>query len=300
MARNWRKPGGNDALAKGFEGADLLFGKDEGRRETVTLRLTDIEANPDQPRRNFDEAELRQLADSLLAVGQLAPILVKPLPSDARRYILVAGERRWRAASVAGLTTISAHILPADANLEQIALIENLQRINLSPIEEAEGIQRLIDRHAYSQEQTGALLGRSRTEINTTLSLLRLAPTIRQECVTSHIALSKAVLLELARMEPEEQAAAWESAKSGGLTARDARTRRRDGEGRGGASRPTQTSILPRLPKLQAALDSGLSALAQDRPHLSDVDRNRLLAFRDRLDSYRLALDALLGPIDHP
>lgn len=313
MARNWRKAGSGEALAKGLAkglesaGSDLLFGDGKGLRDTVALRLADVLPNPDQPRRHFDEDELHQLADSLLAVGQLSPILVKPHPTEPRRYLLVAGERRWRAAGLAGLATLAAHILDAGADTDQIALIENLQRVNLSPVEEAEGVQRLVDRHGYSQEQVGSLLSRSRTEVNTTLTLLRLAPSIRKECVTSHSDLPKALLLEIARMPVAEQLSAWAQAKAGTLTVRTARAARRgDTEGDGAAKAepkdapkaaktPSPTRFLAALPRLQDGLETGLAALEAGRGRLTPDAAERLKALRDRLDAYGRTIDRILG-----
>lgn len=298
MARNWRKAGGSEALAKGLQGTDLLFGGDDSLRETVSLRLTDVMPNPDQPRRFFDQDELQQLANSFRNVGQLSPILVKTHPSEPHRYLLIAGERRWRAAELAELTHIAAHILPTEADLDQIALIENLQRINLSPVEEAEGIQRLIDRHNYSQEQAGSLLGRSRTEINTTLSLLRLKPEIRQACVTSHSALSKALLLELARMSPGEQLTAWERAKAGELTTRAARAERRSTKPISTPkSDPTLVDPLRILGQL-ARMQSDLNALVADSDALTALDLNRLKAFSATLAACQDAIDIILRNAD--
>lgn len=304
--RNWRKAGAADALAKRLTGGgtDLLFGGG-GLRDTVSLRLGDVLPNPGQPRRHFDEAELRQLADSLLGVGQLSPILVKPHPDEPRRYLLVAGERRWRAADLAGLGTIAAHILDEDADAGRIALIENLQRVNLAPIEEAEGIQRLIERHGYAQEQAGALLGRSRTEINTTLTLLRLHPSIRKACVTSHTSLPKALLLEIARMELPQQLAAWEQAKAGALTARVARAARKDGQDAGddaGAlaaptpspARPLRARFIAALPKLQDGLERGLAAVEAERTALGGKEEERLRELRRRLAACAATIDRIL------
>jgi ParB family transcriptional regulator, chromosome partitioning protein len=293
MARNWRKPGGADALAKGLQGTDLLFGGDGTQRDTVSLRLGDVEPNPDQPRRFFDVEELNQLASSLQAVGQLSPVLVKVHPSEPHRYLLIAGERRWRAAGIAGMTHIQAHILPGDADLDQIALIENLQRINLSPVEEAEGIQRLIDKHGYSQEQAGGLLGRSRTEINTTLSLLRLAPAVRRECVTSHNVLPKALLLELARMPSREQAEAWERAKSGELTVRTARAERKAVKAPSAPPQPVDAAAraLARFARLQ----SDLATVSASPATLAELPADRLAVFRGALVDALAVVDQLVG-----
>jgi ParB family chromosome partitioning protein len=307
--RNWRKAGGADALARELakgsgDGSDLLFGGGN-LRDTVSLRLADVVPNPDQPPRHFDEDELQQLAVSLQAVGQLSPILVKPHPDEPRRYLLVAGERRWRAADLAGLGTIAAHILDKDADLDRIALIENLQRVNLSPVEEAEGIQRLVERHGYAQEQAGALLGRSRTEVNTTLTLLRLHPSIRKACVTSHTALPKALLLAIARMDTPHQLAAWERAKAGDLTTRDARAARRsgadaaaDGEAasaaRSAAACPAPARFIAALPKLQKGLESGLAAVEAGRHALNGKEEEHLRELRRRLAFYAATIDRIL------
>ncbi|HRQ81263.1 MAG TPA: ParB/RepB/Spo0J family partition protein [Azospirillaceae bacterium] len=292
MAKNWRKTDAADALAKGLRGvgSDFLFGGGDGWRETVSLRLGDIEPNPEQPRRHFDEEELARLAESLVSVGQLCPVLVRAHPQERRRYLLIAGERRWRAAAVAGLTSLTAHILPDEVNDAQIALIENLQRVNLSPIEEAEGVQRLIDSHGYSQEEAGALLGRSRTEITTTLTLLRLIPDVRAECATSHTQLSKAVLLEVAKMPPEEQRRVWPQARAGGLTVRVAREVRKGRAGAGGAD--VYGRLIAGFSRLQAELEAGLGALdgAPPPPPAS----SELRELRRRLADCAAALDRLL------
>jgi ParB family transcriptional regulator, chromosome partitioning protein len=307
MVKNWRGAV-TDASAQGLQkglnkelgrGRDLLFGHDDVLRDTVSLRLVDIAPNPDQPRRHFDADELRNLAESLKQVGQLAPVLVKPDPQQPKHYRLVAGERRWRAAELAGLHSIMAHILPAEADGDQVALIENLQRVGLSPVEEAEGIRRLIERHGYSQERAGDLLGRSRTEINTTLTLLKLHADIRHDCVTSHATVPKALLLELARMDEPGQRAAWKQVSEGGtLTVRGARAARQgaapsstDGQGAAPARR-----FLAALPKLQKQMQAGIDAAVQSgAATLTDAERDSLRTLRADLDRYRLSLDALLG-----
>lgn len=298
MAKNWRKTDGGDSLAKGLRGTgtDLLFGSDGGLRETVVLRVTDIVPNPDQPRRFFDPDELARLAESLSTVGQLCPVLARRHPEERRRYLLIAGERRWRAAQLAGLATLNAHILPDTIDDDQIALIENLQRVNLSPVEEADGIQRLIVRHGYSQEEAGGLLGRGRTEITTTLTLLRLVPEIRTACVTSHNQIPKAVLLEVAKMPPEEQKRVWPQVEAGGLTARAAREARQGGGGRGRdvsvAATRSPNRFLAGLPRLRSNLDAGLRALADAPP--PPESHVELRALRASLDEYAALLDRIL------
>lgn len=309
MVKNWRKAGAQqpvvknigDSLKQRAATGDLLFGSAEGLRDTVMLRLTDIVPNPHQPRRHFDAEELQALSLSLREVGQLSPVLVTPHPTEPKHFMLVAGERRWRAAEMAGLNQIMAHILPVETNTEQIALIENLQRVDLSPVEEAEGIRRLIDTHDYHQEEVGELLGRSRTEVNTTLTLLKLHPDIQRDCVTSHTDMPKAVLLELARMEPGQQMPLWDKAKRQGLTvreAREARARLEGGDKFGGSREPknlTPKHFMAQLGRMEQNLAQAADILAQNRDRLSETDRQRLADFRDRLLDYAQRIDQAIG-----
>ncbi len=137
------------------------------------LRISDIEPNKDQPRKRFDQEALLRLAESIGQHGVLQPILVTPIEGGG--YRIVAGERRWRAARMAGLSDIPAMVksFPEDVVL-QLALIENLQREDLNPIEEAEGYQRLCEDFHLTQEQVAKAVGRSRPAIANSLRLLRL------------------------------------------------------------------------------------------------------------------------------
>jgi ParB family chromosome partitioning protein len=142
------------------------------------LRLTEIEPNREQPRKTFDQKALNELADSISKNGVLQPLLVRPMPDGS--YQLVAGERRWRASRIAGLTEVPVVIKElSDEQAMEIALIENLQREDLNPIEEAEGLQLLIDRYGLTQEEAANRVGRSRPAIANSLRLLNLPPDIR-------------------------------------------------------------------------------------------------------------------------
>lgn len=142
------------------------------------LRLSEIERNPNQPRKNFDKEALEQLADSIRENGVLQPLLVCPLPTGS--YRIIAGERRWRAAKMAGLTEIPVVIRDdlSEEQVMQIALIENLQRENLNPIEEAQGYKDLIDNFNMTQEQVARTLGKARSSIANSLGLLTLPKTV--------------------------------------------------------------------------------------------------------------------------
>ncbi len=161
-------------------GMDLLF-EDNVTEVQVkkTLRLSEIEPNRGQPRKNFDDAAISALADSIREHGVLQPILVRPLAFGG--YQIVAGERRWRAARMLGLDEVPVVIRDlSDLEAAQIALIENLQRENLNPIEEAEGYLRLQDDFGMKQEEIAKTVGRSRSAVTNSLRLLRLPEEIQE------------------------------------------------------------------------------------------------------------------------
>lgn len=159
-------------------GLEALIPAGEGSDEYRRLKIDDIVPNPDQPRVNFDETALEELAASVAEVGILQPVVVRSL--DDGRYALIAGERRWRAARRAGLTEVPAVIRSGDdqTNLTH-ALIENLQREDLGPLEEAAAFQTLLEDHGMTHEQVAKAVGKSRPAISNTLRLLQLPPTIQ-------------------------------------------------------------------------------------------------------------------------
>lgn len=167
-------------LGRGMDAlfADNSFEEIEGNKSVVTLRLNDIEPNKNQPRQYFDDAALSELADSIKEHGVLQPLIVRPLADGG--YQLVAGERRWRASRLAGLSEVPVvvHSL-TDAEVAVIALIENLQREDLNPIEEAEGISNLIEEYGFTQEQAAEKLGKSRSAVTNTLRLMSLPERVR-------------------------------------------------------------------------------------------------------------------------
>ncbi|MBQ7965631.1 MAG: ParB/RepB/Spo0J family partition protein [Ruminococcus sp.] len=164
-----KKMGG---LGKGLS-AIFIENDAENSNEAVTLRIADIEPNRDQPRKEFDEQALAELSQSIMQHGVLQPILVRPLPLGG--YQIVAGERRYRASRMAGLTEIPAVIRElSDNETMELALIENLQREDLSPIEEAKGYKTLIDTYSMSQEQVAQTVGKSRPAVANTMRLLLL------------------------------------------------------------------------------------------------------------------------------
>ena len=165
-------------LGKGL-GALMLENNTDSMVSTDTLAINDIIPNKEQPRKTFDEAALQELADSIKQHGVLQPLLVRPLTTGG--YQLVAGERRWRASRLAELKEVPVIIKElSDTEAMEIAIIENLQREDLNPIEEAEGLQALIDKCGFTQEEVATSVGKSRPAITNALRLLRLPEEVRQ------------------------------------------------------------------------------------------------------------------------
>lgn len=167
-----------NGLGKGFQ--SLMLENDmSSEASTSTLNINDITPNKDQPRKTFDEDALMELADSITQHGVLQPLLVRPMPTGG--YQLVAGERRWRASRIAGLKEVPVVIKElSDTEAMELAIIENLQREDLNPIEEAEGLQQLIDKCGFTQEEVATSVGKSRPAIANALRLLRLPEEVRE------------------------------------------------------------------------------------------------------------------------
>ena len=164
------------------KGLGALFGDDALRTDASEnlhlLPISQVECNADQPRKRFDEGSLDELADSIREHGVLQPLTVRRLASGD--YQIIAGERRWRAARLAGLREVPAIVVEADdRKATELALIENLQREDLDPIEEAEGYKKLMDSYHMTQEDVAARVGKSRSAVANALRLLGLCPEVR-------------------------------------------------------------------------------------------------------------------------
>ncbi len=159
-------------LGRGLESLFNENAADEGG--VISVNINDIEPNRNQPRKDFDEATLSELADSIAEHGLIQPIVVKPETNG--RYSIIAGERRWRACRMAELNTVPVVIKDVEAQeLMEIALIENLQREDLNAVEEALGYRSLIDTYGLTQEQVAKRMGKSRSAVTNTLRLLNLS-----------------------------------------------------------------------------------------------------------------------------
>jgi len=172
---------GQKGLGKGLGGmlGDLSDELTASKSPYQLLPIHKVEPNPGQPRQDFDEEELQALADSIATHGIVQPLTVRELPSGY--YQIIAGERRWRAARIAELTEVPAVIIDADdKKTMELALIENLQRQDLNPVEEALGYQVLMNGYGLTQEETAAQVGKSRPAVANALRLLTLAPQVLQ------------------------------------------------------------------------------------------------------------------------
>ena len=158
----------------------------EEQSGVTRLKIRDIEPNPDQPRKTFDKAALEALASSIKEHGVIQPILVKP--ENGGIYIIIAGERRWRAAKLAGLKEIPCIIGEyTEKEIMEVALIENLQREDLNPIEESEGYKKLMDTFALTQEEVSQRVGKSRSAVANALRLNQLSDTVKKMVVEGKI-----------------------------------------------------------------------------------------------------------------
>ena len=187
-------------------------------QRVALIPIDTIAANPNQPRRDFDERELESLSQSVRANGVLSPILVRSVGGG--RYEIVAGERRWRAARLAGLTEMPALVREADdpQSLE-LALIENLQRTDLNPIEEAAGYRQLIDEHGFTQDGLSQRLGKARPTLANAIRLLSLPESV--QAMVRDRRLSAGHARALASLPPARAEEIARTAIARGLNVRD-------------------------------------------------------------------------------
>lgn len=199
----------NDDNLEGDHPIDDFVYEDETR--IINLTLDQIIPNPEQPRKFFNEKALRELSESIKQHGILQPIIVK---KNETGFMIVAGERRFRAAKIAKLSKIPV-LIKSDNPLE-ISIIENVQREDLKPLEEAEGLKILIDKFGYTHEGLAKVIGNSRSSITEILSLNRLPEQIKAGCRTSDNIYSKSFLLQIVREGDEEKMfTLWEKVKKG-------------------------------------------------------------------------------------
>ena len=189
-------------------GLGVLFGADEfdDEVEQLTLPISKVEPRSEQPREYFDQEALEALADSIRQYGLIQPITVRKL--DSGYYQIIAGERRWRASRLAGLTEVPVRVIEADdRRTAELALVENLQRENLNPIEEAKGYKLLIEEYGLTQEDAARSVGRSRPAVTNAMRLLMLTPPVMEMVEKGKLSAGHARAI-LSVSEPSKQLAA--------------------------------------------------------------------------------------------
>ena len=201
-------------------GLGALLGDDVLKAETtgsLYLPIAQVESCSSQPRKHFDEAALAELADSIREHGIIQPLTVRKLASGY--YQIIAGERRWRAARLAGLQEVPVIVMEADdRKAAELAMIENLQREDLNPMEEAAGFQALIQQHHMTQEEAAQRVGKSRSAVTNALRLLNLTPPVAKLVEESKLSAGHA--RAMLPLSPALQEKAAEAVVSGGLSVR--------------------------------------------------------------------------------
>ena len=201
-------------------GLGALLGDDvmnTGTQGAMYLPISEVESNSAQPRKFFDEAALAELADSIRQHGIIQPLTVRRLSSGY--YQIIAGERRWRAARLAGLSEVPVTVIEADdRKAAELAMIENLQREDLNPMEEAAGYRSLIDQHHMTQEEAANRVGKSRSAVTNALRLLELTPAVQNQVEAGLLSAGHA--RALVPLSPTQQVQAANTIIEGGLSVR--------------------------------------------------------------------------------
>jgi len=278
----WTMPEAGEQVADAAPARTLAVAGRLQRRQRTVLTLVpirDVRPNPDQPRKYFDEERLEELATSIRERGLLQPIVVRRVDGG---FELIAGERRLRAAQRAGIDRLPALLRDVDDPLE-LALIENLQREDLSPLEEAEALAALIERHDYSHAEVAQLIGKSRPYVSNTLAITRLPEAVKADLGRDGRAVSREVLMGVARADdPDAALALWRRVQLELLSVRRFR------EEKGGArpERPAVRDLLVSARRLNRAL---LRVLAEDIPAADASRVARILRRTMRLAGRQLA-----------
>lgn len=219
----------NNGQPASVPSAATLPGAPVEQRAPRTLPIALLRPNPFQPREHFDPEALEELVASVRDKGVIQPIIVRPVPGQPDEYQIVAGERRWRAAQKARLHEVPVVIKAlTDAEALEVALIENIQRADLNPIEEARGYRQLIERFNYTQDALGQVIGRSRSHIANTIRLLQLPQSVQDHIYAGKLSAGHARTL-VGQPDPEAMA---QELIAGGLNVREAEEKGRKVKGK--------------------------------------------------------------------
>ncbi len=285
-------------------GLDVLLRPDEvhtnGSSSINEVRIEAIKANPNQPRREFDATALGELAESIREIGIIQPITIRDMGDGT--FTIIAGERRWRASQMAGLTTIPAYIRTVDdENMMEMALVENIQRENLNAMEIALAYQHLIEQYDLTQERLSERVGKNRSTITNYLRLLKLPASIQVGLKDRVIDMGHARAL-LALDDPTLQLRVYEKIQTEGMSVRSVEQMVKDlvqgkDESAKGSSRKTKTSLSPSYYK---ELKDALSKHFKVKVQLSCNDKGRgkiSIPFTDEKELERII--ELLDQVKH-
>ena len=270
-------------------GLDSLFpGAEEWGTSIQEIPVGELDPNPDQPRQSFDQESIAQLADSIRDQGVLQPLLV--VPASGGRYRIIAGERRYRASRIAGLETVPCIVKDIDVIRQmEIALIENLQREDLNPMEAARGIQALMKQCGYTQEKVSARLGKSRPAVANLLRLLSLPEEVTEMVRDGLISAGHARVLAGIR-DPEEQIRLAHRAADEGMSVRRleqlaAAAKEKPVKKRRAVSLPAELGELQEKIRLKTGLKSALTgSITKGRIVLQYSSRDELERLNELLD----------------
>jgi ParB family transcriptional regulator, chromosome partitioning protein len=268
-----------------------------GKRAYFQAQIEEVYPSTEQPRKRFAEGQLDELADSIRAHGIIQPLIVRPRPErDGGGFLLIAGERRWRAAQRAGLAQVPVVVQEVDSTEAfERALVENLQRADLNPLEEAEAYRRLVEELGYTQEQVAERVGKERSTISNSLRLLKLPPATRKLVEEEQLSMGHArALLGLDSVDDIETLARNLVARKLSVRATEELVRKRL---RGGADTATRPAVRksPAVRDLETRLTRALGAqvgLAEDRTGRGGTIEIRYVD----LDDLDRLLERLLGP----
>lgn len=241
------------------KGLDAIFAENttESGSGAVELKISELEPNREQPRREFDEKAMAELADSIAQHGLLQPLLVRPLFGGG--YQIVAGERRWRAARMAGLSEVPAVVREmSDHEVMELALIENLQREDLTPLEEANGYQTLLDKYGMTQDEVAKTVGKSRPAVANALRLLHLPEAIWEMVERGELSAGHARTL-LAFPDEASMLEAAKKAVEQGLSVRELeRMAKKAAEAQKEGEKPRPTRRIPYFDEVELSLHEHL------------------------------------------
>jgi ParB family chromosome partitioning protein len=257
---------------------DALFGGNVNAPVVASLRVADVAPDPNQPRKFFDQPAIKELAVTIKEKGLIQPIIVRTNP-EGDGYIIIAGERRWRAVQVNGSETIDA-VVRDDLDARACALIENVQRENLKPMEEAEAISTLIEDEGMTQADVANILGMGRVSVTQLLKIRSLPDEIKAESITLNT--SKSMLIELCSISDEKIITKlWNRSKNEALSIADIR-RVRDKAKTSKKNAEEEIELSAQEKAIRKAFDA-LESL-KDKP-LSEAERARLIELQAKVSA---------------